>query len=296
MLTFNVEKKDRVELHRSIASRLITPQELAGMSSAELANAQQKQRIEEAAEESLKDSILEVRLAPKAKITHKGEEVIESIVEDQEMARLTRLEEEEERQAQTARARSMSDASMLTPITPKNYSSGMMGPDLLINAPIPASGNLAGTPPPLSARRLSLDADGPQSPSAWKSPVSFDQPLIASPTTEQLVIDSTSPTMPNFDINSLSWSARNNQNDDPVTLSNSPKEMDNEDGDELPMDVENAVPDAAFDIDIDDLDRDPNFDVVATNKAELQNSVPKPVDSKLARFEALSSVWDGLVR
>ncbi|KAG8877588.1 hypothetical protein FRB98_006623 [Tulasnella sp. 332] len=80
MLTFNLEKEDRTELRHKIASGAITPSELSRMSSADLANEQLQQQIESAHLASLRHSILEAKTAaPRAKITHKGEEMIEDM-------------------------------------------------------------------------------------------------------------------------------------------------------------------------------------------------------------------------
>ncbi|KAG9032082.1 hypothetical protein FRB95_001943 [Tulasnella sp. JGI-2019a] len=80
MLTFNLEKEDRTELRHKIASGAITPSELSKMSSADLANEQLQQQIESAHLASLRHSILEAKTAaPRAKMTHKGEEMIEDM-------------------------------------------------------------------------------------------------------------------------------------------------------------------------------------------------------------------------
>ena len=107
MLTFNLEKEDRVILRKSIAEAEISPDELSQMSSTDLANEQTKQEIESAREQSMKHSILEVRLAPRAKITHKGEEMIDlENVGGENRARAIEFDrEEEDREARAQRAR-----------------------------------------------------------------------------------------------------------------------------------------------------------------------------------------------
>lgn len=102
MLTFNLGHSDRVSLRKGIATGSILAVDLAEMSSAELANEQTKQDMEKAAQEALHQSILKVQTSlPRAKITHKGEEVIESNVSSD----IQRVGEEEERERVKMRLR-----------------------------------------------------------------------------------------------------------------------------------------------------------------------------------------------
>lgn len=80
MLTFNLSKADRTHLRRRIGLGELQPSVLAQMSSTELASEQGQAAIAEALQASLASSILEQpRLAaPRAKMTHKGTEMIES--------------------------------------------------------------------------------------------------------------------------------------------------------------------------------------------------------------------------
>lgn len=79
-LAFNLEKDDRTELRHKIVSGAIAPSELSQMSSTDLANEKLQQEIESARLASLRHSILDgQRIAPRAKITHKGEEMIEDM-------------------------------------------------------------------------------------------------------------------------------------------------------------------------------------------------------------------------
>ncbi|KAF8596770.1 hypothetical protein BDV93DRAFT_527877 [Ceratobasidium sp. AG-I] len=82
MLNFNLSKKDRRELRKSIRVGLLSPDTLSRMSSLDLANAQAQQEAQKLAEESMKHSILQAQTAPLRKITHKGEQMIEKTVEE----------------------------------------------------------------------------------------------------------------------------------------------------------------------------------------------------------------------
>ncbi|KAG8949867.1 hypothetical protein FRC04_008170 [Tulasnella sp. 424] len=78
MLTFNLEKSDRTELRSRIATGRISPAELSHMTSADLANEQLQAEMESMREAAMRGSILEARrMAPRVKMTHKGEELIE---------------------------------------------------------------------------------------------------------------------------------------------------------------------------------------------------------------------------
>ncbi|EEB97061.1 hypothetical protein MPER_03698, partial [Moniliophthora perniciosa FA553] len=68
-LQFNLSKPDRVMIHKRIASAQITPKELSGMSSTDLANEELKQSIKIAEQEALEHSILQKITAPRAGIT-----------------------------------------------------------------------------------------------------------------------------------------------------------------------------------------------------------------------------------
>lgn len=85
MLTFNLSQSDRISLRKQIASGLLLAPTLAHMTSAELANEETKAEMERQAAESLKQSVLTTDATSgggskvRVKITHKGEEVIESL-------------------------------------------------------------------------------------------------------------------------------------------------------------------------------------------------------------------------
>ncbi|KAG5717434.1 Transcription factor bye1 [Termitomyces sp. T112] len=107
MLQFNLSKVDRVVIHQRIVSAEITPKEISLMSSTDLANEETKQSIKIAEKEALAYSILKPTAAPRAKITHKGFEDIETVHEtvmttqDEERSR----QEEEERRDRERLAR-----------------------------------------------------------------------------------------------------------------------------------------------------------------------------------------------
>lgn len=299
MLAFNLEKKDRVLLRQRIGSGALSASELSTMSSVDLANEQQKAQIDNAIKESLKDSILEARAAPKAKITHKGEEMIENVGGEDENTRVRSAEAEREysREAQIARGRAQSDAAASAPLGTTSPGAAMAdlpyADDALMSPILPTS-----TLPrsPIERRHSNASqGDSPKSPLMTKSPVFFDQPLPSA-------TSPVSPSTAGFNLNSLAWST--NENEPADALSNSPRG----DSDYFLSNNENGggrngdVLDTALDIDVD-LDDEPDFDVFLDDVGVDGESSAKPteekkvemVDEKLAKYLALPQVWQGNV-
>ncbi|KAG9103641.1 hypothetical protein FRC06_009145 [Ceratobasidium sp. 370] len=121
MLNFNLGKRDRQELRKSIRVGQITPDQLSRMSSIDLANAHAQQEAQKLAEEAMNHSILQARTAPLRKITHKGEQMIEKTVEEETW----RMQEEElarEREREQQRSRVGSVSESVPPATPVSAS------------------------------------------------------------------------------------------------------------------------------------------------------------------------------
>lgn len=117
MLNFNLSKKDRRELRKSIRVGQLSPDTLSRMSSLDLANAQAQQEAQKLAEEAMKHSILQAQTAPLRKITHKGEQMIEKTVEEESW----RMQEEDsarERERERQRTRMNSIDGDRPPQTP----------------------------------------------------------------------------------------------------------------------------------------------------------------------------------
>ncbi|KAG6860877.1 hypothetical protein C0995_006432 [Termitomyces sp. Mi166 len=118
MLQFNLSKVDRVVIHQRIVSAEITPKEISLMSSTDLANEETKQSIKIAEKEALAYSILKPTAAPRAKITHKGLEDIETVYDTvtttQDEERLRQEEEERRERERLARLRTQSQPRQRT--------------------------------------------------------------------------------------------------------------------------------------------------------------------------------------
>lgn len=220
MLTFNLAQADRVSLRRRIGTGSLPASELSEMSSAELANEQAKQDMEKAAQEALHQSILKDQTAlPRAKITHKGEEIIENNASEDHQ----RVREEEDRARLRSRMR-IRTGSILE--NNSEYGSG-------IASALGVSSSTVGehetmefeSPTPTSPVRAAFHPAVHQPPIL--SPVTSISPVaavsfITSPVRET-GLPNEDPRMspraglsaprPSFDLNSL-WSGGTNENKD----------------------------------------------------------------------------------
>jgi len=114
-LTFNLQKSDRVALHKRISSGQVAHTTLSAMSSTELASQEQQQSIKQAEQEALEHSILVKTTVPRAKITHKGLQDIEDVNEDSLVAkqreREAEMAEQERERERLARLRTVQPLS-----------------------------------------------------------------------------------------------------------------------------------------------------------------------------------------
>ncbi|KZT59026.1 hypothetical protein CALCODRAFT_211768 [Calocera cornea HHB12733] len=213
-LNFNLSQRDRVLLRRRIGSSELPAEDLAMMSSADLANEERQHEMEIARRESLQYSILEAPAVPTAKITHKGEEVIEAF-SAYEARRSDELSEEERLRSPRPRVRSQSVDFLYAKETDSS-GQGLSTVDALVamtgaaigpEEPSPSLGSLSdGVPPETTsavlqkvARPDNLDIQKVQETSR---PVPSARPPL-SPVT---------PSHPNFSLNTI-WSMDNDSRD-----------------------------------------------------------------------------------
>ncbi|KAJ2918693.1 hypothetical protein MD484_g1784, partial [Candolleomyces efflorescens] len=147
-MQFNLSKPDRVVIHRRITSGSVSPKELSGMSSTELADEETQQEIKQAEQEALEHSILQKVVAPRAKITHKGLQDIEfqnepnsSAIPDSDM-QLQREAEAEERRERERLAR-------LKPVQRQRTMSMSVVPESPVIPTTPTYAANWGAPPPV---------------------------------------------------------------------------------------------------------------------------------------------------
>jgi hypothetical protein len=114
-LTFNLQKSDRVALHKRISSGQVAHTTLSAMSSTDLASQEQQLSIKQAEQEALEHSILVKTTVPRAKITHKGLQDIEDVNEDSLVAkqreREAEMAEQERERERLARLRTVQPLS-----------------------------------------------------------------------------------------------------------------------------------------------------------------------------------------
>lgn len=282
MLTFNLGHTDRVSLRKGIATGSITAANLAEMSSAELANEQAKQDMEKAAQEALHQSILKVQTSmPRAKITHKGEEIIESDVTSD----IQRVGEEEERERVKMRLR-VRTGSILDGNPESAASAGISSSVFGESRQMEVDNGTPISPEKTSYSPLAMQSRPIVSPLV--TPVAAANP-IASPT------DITNPspqTGPSFSLNAL-WSG---------TLDNTsaPRFSFSGVGDiSSPIDGANDDEDVAMDLDDDDQPENQDFGMFLEGVDEkdpvsIQKSTTPPLpDNSRDKTESSPVVWTG---
>jgi Transcription factor S-II (TFIIS), central domain len=291
MLTFNVGQSDRVLLRRGIGTGEISASDLSEMSSADLANEQAKQDMEKAAQEALHQSILKVQTAlPRAKITHKGEEIIESNASED--LRVAREEEEQERVRTRLRIRTGS-------ILESPESAAAIG-----SAARMASSVFGGNQPgemidgtPMSPEKM-FSPDGAAihgttslSPIIGSHIVSSPVQETSSPLNEALVSPRTAvhTSRPSFDLNSL-WSRQGGERSQRDHASAMPDVKNfGEDDDEVAMDLDDEQPgEEDFGMFLDGVEEKGN----ANSSAVRSTTPPPPIAEGL---DALPVVWSGEV-
>ena len=170
MLQFNLSKVDRVVLHKRIASGHISAQEIALMSSTDLANEETKQSIKIAEQEALEHSILQKTTAPRAKITHKGLQDIE--IEDvTEAASLRERERQRELEQEERMERERLARVKAAQITRQRTASVSVPPE----SPMTPQSATWGAPPPVPTHAL-IDASDASKPLMFASDVVMAEP------------------------------------------------------------------------------------------------------------------------
>jgi hypothetical protein len=287
MLTFNVGQSDRVSLRKGIGTGIISAADLSEMSSADLANEQAKQEMEKAAQEALHQSILKVQTAlPRAKITHKGEEIIESNTsEDLQVAR-----EEEEHERVRARLRVRTGSILEGPESSAGMSSSIFGENRLMEV-----NNDTSTSP-----EKMFSPDGVLLPSAT-SPLSPITPFVTSHIVSSPTQETTSPVdqkfpisatdthsaRPSFDLSSL-WSSTGKQ-DSNLPAHTVPETRGGED-EEIAMDLdEEQAEEQDFGMFLDGVEEKGSRPSVALKPT----TPPLPPDEGL---DLIPVIWSGEVR
>lgn len=308
MLQFNLREKDRVSLHRGIASGDITPKELSLMSPADLANEQLKESIRIAEEEALAHSILEKTAVPRAKLTHKGLEELETTVDTDEAAQRereqARRKEEEEKRAreQAARLRARTASVSAPPESPTTGAAWGGKPPPVHVPPTPSDETGMGASASFGGPAMEMSGMTPLEPEMNLADlINIDDELAvvtgdvaapaaetkaASPPVAESPVTGISPfatkseaPRASFDLNSL-WAASKEEEEEELVASPPQPQR----GSPVPMEGKEEE----MDLDTDDMD----FDVFLDEK---NDAVPTP-EALQATFNAIPQVWTGKVR
>lgn len=301
MLTFNLGQADRVVLRQRIGTGGLPATELSEMSSADLANEQAKQDMEKAAQEALHQSILKVQTAlPRAKITHKGEEIIENNASED--LQQVRDEEDRERMRMRMRVRTGSivegGAEPVSGITSAGLSSSIFDEtkameldNLMPTSPVQS------VAPPSTVTRPVLS---PISPVTAVTGVNFTQSPVhefTSPTDET----QGSPRVgllaprPSFDLNAL-WAGQKRDNKTKPATTTAASGLESTapgigglpEDTETPMDLEDdVVEDQDFGMFLEGVEEKTKTPVGAKS-----TTPPLPVTDKDV-YKGLPTVWSG---
>lgn len=285
MLTYNLGQSDRVLLRKGIANGHISAQELSEMSSADLANEQAKQEMEKAAQEALHQSILKTQtILPRAKMTHKGEEIIETNASEDMRVR---DEEERERLRAGLRVRTGSILEANPESAGLSSATGISG--------VTFENHLAEDGTVLSPEKVSPDTPlvintttVPLSPITYTKEPGSALPDILSPTeiTATPLRGNMHESRPSFDLNAL-WTgdAPNQSSTFAVSLS-SPVGDDEED---VAMDLDDeAGPETDFGMFLDGVEEKK----VQVDHA-TRSTTPPPPAREDKKMDNIPVVWSG---
>lgn len=212
MLNFNLSKKDRRELRKSIRIGLLSPDTLSRMSSLDLANAQAQQEAQKLAEEAMKHSILQAQTAPLRKITHKGEQMIEKTV-DEDNWRMQEEDSAREQERERHRARINSIDGDRPPPTPlsSSFRRSSFGPAPLTSTPQPSNPTDKTFDPASTVFNIDFDGDSssmlnhgpPTPPELSGDPMDTSDNVLGSEIVSSPPPTSLSPMAPNFSLDGL---------------------------------------------------------------------------------------------
>jgi hypothetical protein len=298
-LTFNLSQDDRTELHSRIGTLSLPAQELAVMPSSELANDAFKQKMEKIALQQLAQTTLKSidTSRPRAKITHKGEELIDSYVYGPETSGAIEVEDKVE-QRQPLR------------LETNLISAGVPG-SAIEQTPASAAMPVMDTPASAVAESV-MNETVPASSTAVAGDTSVLSPIVA---THSQVEDPSgagagevhSPTVPTsailsarpaFDLNSL-WSGAEGGQPPPASVDSNIEPLGG-DEDEAEMDLDLGGDEVAGGVGDDDFARFLEGVEGAKSEGASKNAVGppdppprRPSESGMDNFAKLPVVWGG---
>ena len=298
-LTFNLSQDDRTELHSRIGTLSLPAQELAVMPSSELANDAFKQKMEKIALQQLAQTTLKsVDISrPRAKMTHKGEELIDSYVYGPETSSAIEVEDKmEQRQPLRLDTNLNGDggAGVTGSAIEQTPASAAM-PSMDTPASAVAESVMNETAPPSAVGEMLVLSPVVATHSQAEDPSGASPGEVQSPTVPTSAILSARPA---FDLNSLWIGAEGGQPPSASVNGNIGPSGGGEDGGEMDLDlggdeVAGGVGDDDFAQFLEGVDE-------AKHQGASKNAVspPKPPprrpsESDMDNFEKLPVVWSG---
>ena len=301
-LTFNLSQDDRTELHSRIGTLSLPAQELAVMPSSELANDTFKQKMEKIALQQLAQTTLKSvdTSRPRAKITHKGEELIDSYTYGPETSGAIEVEDKmEQRQPLRLETNLSGDGGAGVPSSAVEQTPASAAmPTMDTPASVVAESVMNETAPtPSTAAAGDMAVLSPVIATHPQVEDSFGAGEVQSPTVPTSAVLSARPT---FDLNSL-WSGVEGGQPPFASVSNNidPSDAD-EDGAGMDLDlggdeVSGGVGDDDFARFLEGVD-EAKHGGASKNAAALPGPPPRrPSESNIDNFEKLPTVWSGEV-
>ncbi|KAG8785843.1 hypothetical protein FRC15_000606 [Serendipita sp. 397] len=295
MLTYNLGQSDRVSLRKGIGTGSITASALAEMSSVELANEQTRQEMEKVVQEALHQSILKVQTSlPRAKMTHKGEELIETNASDD----INTREEEEQERRRRLRLRTGSILEGNPDSTALPSSGTGVSSSVLENRPMDFEGGTPTSPDKISALSPTVSTH-------WitSTPTTIDTALAATAT--RTAPEILSPTddlktplhvsRPSFDLSSLWVGSATNEAPKVDFLSSTVDGFGGlNDEDEVAMDLDDEEPmgEQDFGMFLDGVEEKSQSQSQSQGTLE-RSTAPTPPAREEKAFATLPLIWSG---
>ncbi|KAG8817744.1 hypothetical protein FRC18_000370 [Serendipita sp. 400] len=295
MLTYNLGQSDRVSLRKGIGTGSITASALAEMSSVELANEQTRQEMEKVVQEALHQSILKVQTSlPRAKMTHKGEELIETNASDD----INTREEEEQERRRRLRLRTGSILEGTQDSTALPSSGTGVSSSVLENRPMDFEGGTPTSPDKISALSPTVSTH-------WitSTPTTIDTALAATAT--RTAPEILSPTddlktplhasRPSFDLSSLWVGSATNEAPKVDFLSSTVDGFGGlNDEDEVAMDLDDEEPmgEQDFGMFLDGVEEKSQSQSQSQGTLE-RSTAPTPPAREEKAFATLPLIWSG---
>ena len=301
-LTFNLSQDDRTELHSRIGTLSLPAQELAVMPSSELANDAFKQKMEKIALQQLAQTTLKSvdNSRPRAKTTHKGEELIDSYVYGPETSGAIETEDKMEQRQPLRLETNLSGVGVAavpgSAIEQTPASAAIPAMDTPASA---VAESVMNEPAPSSSTAAAGDTSVLSPVVATQSPAEDPSGAVAGEVQSPIVPTSAIlSARPVFDLHSL-WSGAEGGHPPSASMNNNIESLcGDEDEDEMDLDL--GGDEAAGGVGDDDFARflegvdEAKAEGASKNAVRPPDPPPRrPSESDMDNFQTLPVVWSG---